>query len=178
MRSDIVHIDNSGAGFQRVTDEAKKVATYKGLGEMDAIQLQVLTEELLSLAHSIAGKVKASFWIEFENAQADLHLTTKAVLDKEKRAELIASSTSQKNEAARTFLGWLRDQFQEAMASDADHYQPSDDIMNDLPLGVYDNPDYDGFERSILKKLADDIKIGINGENVDITVSKRFSTPN
>jgi len=177
MRSDTIHIDNSGAGFQRVTNEAKKVATYKGLGEMDAIQLQVLTEELLSLARSIAGQVKASFWIEFENGQADLHLSTKAVLDKEKRAELIASSTSQKNDAAKTFLGRLRDQFQEAMASDPEHYQPSDDILNDLPHGIYDSPEWDGYERSILKKLAEDIKIGIDGENVDITVSKRFNTP-
>jgi len=175
MRSDIVSIDNSGKGFQRATDQAKKVATYKGLAELDSIQLQVLTEELLSLARSVTGDLNASFWIEFEGAQADLHLTTQAVLDREKRAELIASSTSRKNEASKTFLGSLRDKFEEAMTADVDHFEPSDDILKDMPCGVYDEPEWDGYERSILRNLADEIKIGIQGRTVDITVSKRFN---
>ena len=175
MRSDIVSIDNSGKGFQCATDQAKKVAVYKGLAELDGIQLQVLTEELLSLARSITGNLDASFWIEFEGPQADLHLTTQAVLDKEKRAELIASSTSRKNEASKTFLGSLRDMFEEAMAADAEHFVPSNDILNDLPHGIYEEPEWDGYERSILRSLADEVKIGIQGHTVDITVSKRFN---
>lgn len=177
MRSDIVNIDYTGKGFQTATEQAKKVAAYKGLGELETIQLQVLTEEMLSLARSIAGGVKSSFWIEFETAQANLHLNTKAVLDKEKRAELIASSSSRTNDAAKTFLGRLRDRIEEAMAADVDHYTPTDDILKDLPQGIYDEPDWDGYERSILRTLADDIRISIEGENVDITVSKGFSTP-
>lgn len=175
MKSDIIKVDNSGTGFARATDQAKKVAQFKGLDEMQTIELQVLTEEMLSLVRSITGQVNASFWIEFDNAQVDLHLTTKAVLDREKRQELIASSSSRKNEAANTFLGRLRDMYEEAMASDAEHYQPSDDILNDLPQGIYEEPEWDGYERSILRKLADDIKIGIQGDTVDITVSKEFN---
>lgn len=175
MQSDIVSIDSSGKGFQRALEQATKVAAFKGLSEMDTRQLQVLTEEMLSLAHSITGLDKASFWIDFETVQADLHLNTQAVLDKEKRAELIASSTSRKNEASKSFLGWLRDQFEEAMTADADHFTPSNDILSDLPHGTYDEPEWDGYERSILKRLADDVKIGIQGNTVDITVSKRFN---
>ena len=48
--------------------------------------------------------------------------------------------------------------------------------MDDLPFDTYDGEDWDGYERSILRKLADDIKIGIQGQTVDITVSKRFNT--
>jgi len=175
MRSDIITIDNAGNGFQEAVDQTKKVAAYEGISELDSIQLQVLTEEMLSLARSITGEVKASFWIEMENGQADLHMTTKAVLDKEKRAELIASSTSRKNEAAKTFLGMLRDQFEEAMAADPEHYVPSEDILADLPGGVYDEQEWDGYERSILRELADSIKISIVGDTVDITVTKKFN---
>lgn len=175
MRSDIVSINNSGKGFQRATNQAKKVAVYKGMAELDGIQLQVLTEELLSLACSVTGDLNASFWIEFEGAQADLHLTTQAVLDKEKRAALIASSTSRKNEASNTFLGSLRDKFEEAMTADVDHYEVSNEILKDMPHGVYDEPEWDGYERSILRNLADEVKIGIKGHTVDITVSKRFN---
>ena len=174
MKSDIVYIDNTGNGFQRATDQAKKVAVYKRLGELETIQLQVLTEEMMSLVRSITGEVKASFWIEFDTVQANLHMTTKAVLDSEKRAELIASSTSRKNEAAKTFLGRVREMFETAMASDPNRFEPNNDILNDLPHGIYEEPEWDGYERSILRNLADDIKIGIEGDTVDITVSKSF----
>ena len=177
MRSDIVNIDNSGRGFEDAVEQTKKVASFNDIGELQTIQLQVLTEEMLSLARSITGEVKASFWIEMQGGQADLHMTTRAVLDKEKRAELINSSTSRKNEAAKTFLGRLRDMVEEAMAADPAHYTPSNDILADLPHGDYDAPEWDGYERSILRTLADDVRIGIQGETVDITVSKRFNTP-
>lgn len=175
MRSDIVNIDKAGRGLSVAADQARKVAVYKGLGELETIQLQVLTEEMLSLAISFTGETKASFWIEFENAQADLHLSTKAVLDKEKRAELIAASTSRKNEAAKSFLGKLRDMFEEAMAAEPEHYEPSIDILKDLPYGAFNEPEWDGYETSILRNLADDIKIGIERGVVDITVSKTFN---
>ena len=97
-------------------------------------------------------------------------------MDKEKRAALIASSTSRKNEASKTFLGNLRNMFEEAMAADPEHFQLSDDILNDIPpQGIYEEPDWDGYERSILRNLADEVKIGIQGHTVDITVSKRFN---
>ena len=101
-------------------------------------------------------------------------MTTKAVLDKEQRAELIASSTSRKNEAAKTFLGKLRDMFEEAMASEPSAEQVPEDVMFDLPHGVYAEPEWDGYERSILRKLADEVKIGVRGGKVEITVSKHF----
>ena len=48
------------------------------------------------------------------------------------------------------------------------------DVDND-PFNPDDEPEWDGYERSILKKLADEVKIGIQGHTVDITVSKRFN---
>ena len=174
MRSDIVNIDNSGLGFRYAIEQVKKVAAYKELDEGEAVTLQILTEEMLSLARSITGELDASFWIETEGARADLHMTTKAVLDKEKRAELIASSTSRKNESAKTFLGRLRDRFEEAMTAEASHFDPAADLLSDLPGGVGDTPEWDGYERSILKQLADDIKIGIRKDIVEITVSKNL----
>lgn len=175
MRSDIIHIDNSGNGFEDAVNHSKKVASYKELTDQETIQLQMLTEEMLSLALSITGKMDASFWIEMEEGPAELHMTTKAVLDKEKRAELIASATSRQNEVSKTFLGRIRDRFEEAMAADPYHEQLPSDLLADLPGGVGDEADWDGYERSILRKMADEVKIGIQNGTVEITVSKRFS---
>lgn len=175
MKSDIVIIDNAGNGFQEAVEQTKKVAEFGGISGLDAIQLQVLTEEMLSLARSITGEMKASFWIELEDGQADLHMTTQAVLDKEKRAELIASSTSRKNEAANTFLGMLRDQFEEAMAADPEYFVPSEDLLKDVAASGVNMQEWDGYERSILRNLADSVRISIVKDTVDITVSKKFN---
>ena len=177
MKSDIVYIDNTGNGFQRATDQAKKVAVYKRLGELETIQLQVLTEEMMSLVRSITGEVKASFWIEFDTVQANLHMTTKAVLDSEKRAELIASSTSRKNEAAKTFLGRVREMFETAMASDpsVQDYELPVELQADLAGHEIDAPqEWDRYEQSVLFRLADNVSIAIRGGRVNMTVTKYF----
>ena len=174
MRSDIVRINNAGEGFEKAIVQSKKVAVYEEIEGMDAIQLQVMTEEILSLVLSVTGQMNASFWIEMENGEAVLHLTTNAVLDKEKRAELISTSSSRKNEAANTFLGRLRDRFEEAMASEPDHESAPADLLADLPHGTYEQPEWDEYERSILRSIADEVKIGIQKGIVEITVTKRF----
>ena len=174
MKSDIVLINNSGMGFENAVIQSKKAAAYEGLDDLQTIHLQVLTEEMLSLARSITGQMDASFWIELENGRADLHMTTKAVLDREKRAQLIHTATSRKNESAKTFLGKIRDRFEEAMAADPVYDCPPEDVLADLPHGVFGEPEWDGYERSILRKLADEIRIGIHGGVVEITVSRNF----
>ena len=55
------------------------------------------------------------------------------------------------------------------------HQQLPSDLLADLPGGVGDEADWDGDERSILRKMADEVKIGIQNGTVEITVSKRFS---
>ena len=176
MRSDIVKIENSGEGFQNAIEEAQKVAAYKKLDETQSVQLQILTQEMLGLASSITGEMNASFWIELENKLAVLHMTTSAVLDKAKRAELLESSTSRKNEAAHSFIGVIRDHFEAAMLADPEIDTIPEDVMADLPSGLIEATEWDGYERSILKNLADDIRIGIKGGIVEITVSKKFNT--
>lgn len=174
MRSNIISIDNSGKGFEAAVAQAQKAAVYEGLGGADKTKLLVLTEEMLSLARSVTGTMEASFWIELEDGLAVLHMTTRAVLDKVKRAELIASSTSRKNEAAKTFLGWLRDSFEQAMASEPSYESLPMDVLADLPSSYAPEGEWDGYERSILRSLADEVKIGIQKGIVEITVSKRF----
>lgn len=174
MKSDIIKIDNAGNGFGEALEQTKKVAQYEGISEEDTIKLQVLTEEMLSLARSITGEIEASFWIELENMEATMHMTTHTILDKEKRAELIGSSSSRKNDAVHSFLSWLRDKVEEALAADPEHFNPSADLLNDLPAADSASEDWDGFERSILRRMADNVSVSIRGDVVDIAVSKHL----
>ena len=174
MRSDVIRIDNRGNGFEKAIEQTKKVAQYVGLSELDTIRLQVLTEEMLSLARSITGEMRASFWIEMENMEATLHMSTRTDLDKAERAELIASSSSRKNTAADSFLGRLRDRIETARASEPTHQEPASEVLSDLPCGIYESQEWDGYGRSILQRMADDVSIGIRRDIVDIAVTKRF----
>ncbi len=178
MRSDVIKIDNVGNGFEKAMAETKKAAAYRRLSGRDALHLELMTEEMLSLVRSVTGEMQASFWIETEGAHYDLHLTTKTVMDKEKRYQLLSSASSRKNEAAKTFLGYLRNAFEEAMAAEVDHSSNDlpEEIMKDLanhPIEA-DDPEWDGYERSVLRKVADNVKIAIRGGVVDMTVSKQF----
>ena len=96
----------------------------------------------------------------------------------EKRAQLLGSSTSGKNEAAKSFLGYLRDSFEQAIASEPDHSSDlPDDVLDDLYNHTIECTDkeWDEYEQSTLRRLANTITISIRGKNVDMTVVKTFS---
>lgn len=178
MKSDVITISSSGGGFSAAVEETKKAADYAGLDEKKSLRLQLMTEEMLSLARSVTGEMEASFWLERENNKFDLHMTTKTIMDMDKKAQLLSAATSRKNEAARSFLGRLRDAFEEAMLADSGrdyHEMIPQDVYYDVAAGPVEDLEWDGYERSVLRKLADNIKIGIRGGLVDMTVTKDFS---
>jgi hypothetical protein len=176
MKSDVVTIDNKGLGFKEAVEATKKIADFNGLSDKESLKLQLCAEEMLSMARSITGEIKASYWVECENGKYDLKMTTQTVMDKEKRHLLLSSASSKKNEAATTFLGMLRDAFEEAMLSDGDktYYELPDDVAADVSGRYIDDPEWDRYEQSVLRKLADDIKISIKGGVVEMTVTKNL----
>lgn len=177
MKSDIIQIDNQGNGFDLAVEETKRIAQFQGLNQKEALRLQLCAEEMLSMARSVTGELQASFWLECEGKSFALNLTTKTVMDKEKRYQLISSTTSKKNEAANSFLGKLRDAFENAMAADADrtYFELPEELRGDLTGRITDDPEWDRYERSVLFRLADDVKIAIRGGLVHMTVSKAFA---
>ena len=175
MKSDIISIDHEGKGFENCLKETEKFAQYQGLTAKQTIQLKMIVQEMLSLARSVTGGMQASFWLEGEGKSCDTCMTTHTVMDKEKRYLLLSSATSRKNEITNTFLGKLRNAFEEAMTAEADH------TFYDMPShaedfgGPVEDTDWDRFERSVLRGLADNVKIAIRGDEVRMTVSKNFA---
>ena len=176
MKSNTIRIDNHGNGFKDVITEATKVSVYVEMKPEDFKHMQLLIEEMLSMVQLAEGDLEATFWIESEGGSYDLHLNTKTDLNKEQRYHLISTTTSGKNEAANTLRGRLRDRFEQAIASPVDHdYEElPQELLADLPLGSVQDPEWDGYERKILKTVADSVKIGILRGVVDVVVSKKF----
>ena len=176
MVSDIIMIDNQGHGFEQAINEARKAAEYQKLNYKQVLRIQMITEEMLCLARSVTGEMQASFWLEAEGKTFDLHMTTRTVMDKEKRRQLIATSSSRRNEITCTFLGKLRNKFEDAITAEADYVYDElpAELAADTAYTYPDDPEWDGYERSILQKAADDIKIAIRGSEVSMTVTAKL----
>ena len=178
MKSNVVLIDSNGNGFKEAVEQARKVSVFNDLNQDEELDLLLMTEEMLSLLNNVYGDIKASFWIEVEGGtRFELHMAAELILDKEKRAKLLSLATSRKNEAATGFLGRLRDKFEEAMTLDSDKRaeERSSDVLADIPYGIMGEPEWDGYERSILQSISDEVKIGIRGQKAEITVCKNYA---
>ena len=139
------------------------------------------------------------FWIEHEGKSFALHLDTELALNKQTRKQLLSVSSTGKNEAAKGFMGKLRDMI-------AANMLPKDSAPSVISLGLiglgglddygvenYDwsmqkykeeiarieqgetaRKEWDELEKSIVANIADDVRIHIVGSSVKLTITKSF----
>ena len=170
-RSDLIQIDNQWGGYDEAVAQTRRMAKLCGLSRKDSLRMQLFTEEMMSMLQTVTGETKATFWITCVGRRVEMHMETKTVMDRQKRALLLASSKSGKNDASRSFLGRLRSFFEQAMLSD------HEETVYSLSPGSEDRPagvDWDRYEQSVLNRLADDVRIGIRGDTVSMIVLKTF----
>ena len=158
MRSDSIAIDNKGNGLETALSQTGALAKLCELNPKETLQLQMLTEEMMGMVRSITGEMNGMFWIENKDKAFTLHLTTKTVMDAIKRYQFLSTSTTNRNEAAM-------------LAEDNSVcYDSNGMALDEAP----EENEWDRYERSILRKLADEIRIGVRGGNVDMEVVKKF----
>ena len=178
MVSNTILIHSTGEGFRDAHLETERMGA--GLPEEQSLHLCLITEEMLSLFNSVTGSISnAEFWLEQEGSLYTFHLTANQKLGNIQRGELIQSSSSGENEAAKGFLGKLKEVFIQAMSvgKDIDLYYNSETYSSsaaDLTDDVITSPKWDRFERSVLLSLTDNVKISIKGGIVDLTATKEF----
>ena len=177
-KSKTIVVRNTGDGFRDANLETVEAARDV-LNEKETRRLCLITEEMLSLLRSVAGDLNAEFWLENEGKAFTLHLTSQQRLGNVQRGELIESSSSGRNEAAKGFLGKLREIYETALSVGADverYYGDSGSAsqMADISDNVMTAPKWDKLERSVLLAMVDDVKIGIRRGQVELTVTKDF----
>lgn len=200
MRTDTIDVSGKQSAVEKALREAETVATYKKLSPKGALHLRLLTEELMGLMRSITGETQGTFWIEDDQGVYQLHLKTETRMSSVKRSKLLSSSTSGKNEAARGLMGRLRDMFDQDSDSDMlalspmmseGFYEHSTASMVDLEWSMmrYRNelePHYlrneaeaieawDELEKSVVAHVADEIKVFIRGDRVEIVIYKELA---
>lgn len=199
MKTDVISVSSRGSRMESALLQADKVAAYKGLSAKNALHLRLLAEEALGLMRSITGKTDGLFWIEDREDEYELHLQVQAALSEEKRSSLLSVSTSGKNESAKGLMGRLRAFFDwesdEDTAACSSLFLP-DALESTSPMldwewsmrryeaALYTRVEqnapgaqeaWDELEKSVVKNVADDVKVYIRSGTVELVILKRLA---
>ncbi|MBQ7699043.1 MAG: hypothetical protein IJT49_01720 [Clostridia bacterium] len=179
-------------GVENALAMTEKLGADYGLERKSVLHLRLLAEELFGMIRGIAGNIVSEYKISAEDKKFELHLKSEVEMTVEMRDKLISVSSSGKNAAATGFTGRIRVLIAEALLSmretapyavinTASAYSPVW-MMSDYKSDVMKNADtdktakqaWDELEKSVLAKIADDIKVGVVGNSVEIIIYKAF----
>ena len=201
MKTDVITVSSRGNRMEAALGQVDKVIAYKELSGKNALHLRLLAEEMMGLMRSVTGAGKGLFWIEEEDQEYRLHLQVRARLSEEKRERLLDVSSSGKNESAKGLMGRLRDFFDwgsdEDLATytsplllpDAFEYTSSPSLDWEWSMRQYetalsarvakDEPGaqeaWDELEKSVVKKVADDVKVYIRRGTAEMVILKKLA---
>ena len=201
MKTDVITVSNRGNQMEAALQQTEKVAAYKGLSERDTLHLRLLTEEMMGLMRSITGATEGQFWIEDEDGEYQLHLQVRKFLTGEEKEQLLSVSSSGKNESAKGLMGRLRDFFDWGSDGDLlscssplvlpDMFEQSTTPMLDWEwsMRTYETAlssrleqndpaireAWDELEKSVVKNVADDVKVFIRGGMVELVILKKLA---
>lgn len=195
MKTDLILISSEESSLEAALSEAEKVAQFKGLSGKNALHLRLLAEEMTSLMRAVTGEVKGEFWIEEEDGLYSLHLKAEVWTDSRQRQQLIATASSGKNEAHRGFMGKIRAFFEpdsdvpvfsgvfmpEGLAQvHGGMYWSMEQYRQDLQQYRKQQREgaqeaWDELEKSVVSRVADDVKVSIRGSEVELVILKKLA---
>ena len=200
MKSDVILVSSKGAQMEAALDQVEKVSAYKGLTSKNARHLRLLAEEMMAMMRSITGETQGKFWIEDDGGVYELHLLAATRMTSTKREKLLSASSSGKNESARGLMGKLRDFFERGADEDISAhtspllmpgmYEHSSTPTLDwewsmtqyekaLSYGVDKRDEkalqaWDELEKSVVAHVADDVKVSIRNQQVEMIIVKKM----
>ena len=200
MITDKIVVSSKGNQMESALRQAEKVAAYKELGEKQTMHLRLLTEEMMGMMRSITGEPRGVFWIEDDGDDTyQLHLKVDTRMDSEKRDQLLAASTSGKNESAKGFMGRLRDFFDRSGDADvvtysnplfmsgAMEYSSTPALDWEWSMSKYETElasriqedesareAWDELEKSVVHNIADEVKVSIKGQSAEMIIFKKL----
>ena len=200
MKTDIITVSGKGKRMEAALEQVDKVAAYKGLSPKAALHLRLLTEEMMGMMRSITGEPEGQFWIEDYDGEYELHLRVATRLSIEKREQLLSVSASGKNESARGLMGRIREFFDwgcdedydgftsPLMLPDAFEHSTSPTLDWEWSMRRYENllsgriaqdaearEAWDELEKSVVRHVADDVKVSIRGNSVEMIILKKLA---
>ena len=198
MKSNVCRIENGTKDLDAILKESERVAEYNGLTTKQALQLRLLCEEIDGMLPNIIDDFDGDLWIEFEGGVCKVRVSVKIPeLNAGKKEDLIKLSKTNCNAAAVGIVGKIRNAIENfflneesdgnfVAASSTFHfstgYSEGVDYAYLWSLEKYRNnvdreeekEAWDELEKSVIASVADDVIVGVKGNQADITVVKNF----
>ena len=190
-------LTNSEKGINEVLAVTEKLGVDYGLEKKSVLHLRLLAEELFGMMRGIAGNTDAEYRIIAEDKKFELHLKAAVEMTEEMRGKFLDVSSSKKNAASSGFTGKIRVFIANALLSvkemapyavmnTASAYTGGDtasvwtmsayrtEVLKNVNKNKSADEAWDELEKSVIAKVADEIKVSIIGKNVDIIIYKEF----
>ena len=204
VTSEKVKITNAGSGMEHALTVAEQTAGLMKISAKDRLRMRLLTEEMFSMVLTVAGNFSADFWLEAEEKSWTLHLEAKSELNYSKQQELISVSTTGKNSAKLGIMDKIRGMIEAGIYGVEESFRLQAEYGTGMmPYGAIGIPDdgmadalyawtmqkykqdveeerdndpdsYDELEKSIIANIADDVKVGIRKDSIEIVIMKKF----
>lgn len=138
------------------------------------------------------------------DCNCELHLQAEAPMDYDKKQELISASTKQRNEASVGIMGKIKDFIEDSLYNMQDGASVAIGesqamgmagmVMNDIHMWSWSLEQYrqdvqeqkekgddeaiddllDELEKSIVANIADDVKVSVKGNSIEMVIRKNF----
>ena len=198
MKSNICKIENGTKDLSAILIESERVAAYNGLTHKQSLKLRLLCEEIDGMLPNIIDDFEGNLWIDFEDGVCKINVSIKIPeFNATKKDDLIAISKDKKNAAAVGIVGKIRNAIESFFldGSSASAYVPSASFHSSTSFseGVdysflwsleqyrsllkpeEQKEEWDELEKSVIASVADDVIVGIKGNQADIVIVKNFS---
>ncbi|MBO5907665.1 MAG: hypothetical protein J6Q85_05920 [Clostridia bacterium] len=199
MKSNVCKIDNGTKDLAAILNESERVAKYNSLTHKQAMQLRLLCEEIDGMLPNIIDDFSGELWIDFEDGVCKVNVSIKIPeFNTGKKEELINISRSKKNAAAVGIVGKIRNAIENFFLSEdsslsfdqsyaafhfATGYNEGVDYSYLWTLDQYRNSvkekeqteAWDELEKSVIASVADDVIVGVKGNQADIIIVKKFA---
>ena len=199
MISNVCKIENGTKDLAAILKESERVAEYNGLTHKQSMQLRLLCEEVDGMLPNIIDEFEGELWIDCEEKVCKVNVSIKIPeINANKKEDLIGVAKNKKNAAAVGIVGKIRNAIENffldketvgAFAASSGSFH--------LSTGFSDGVDYsylwtleqyrstvnkdeqaeewDELEKSVIASVADDIIVGIKGNQADIVIIKSFA---
>jgi hypothetical protein len=198
MKSNVCKIENGTADLAAILRESDKVADYVGLSHKQSLQLRLLCEEADGMLPNIIDDFEGSLWIEYDNGVCRLNVSIRIPeLTAGRKRELVEISSNKKNASSAGIVGKIRCALEDFLLNEDEYVRSTSVGLFPPSTGYSEGVDYsyiwsleqykntvneeaesvawDELEKSIIASVADDVIVGVKGNNADIIIVKKFA---
>ncbi len=205
MKTDVITLTGDLDGMDLAMEAEEKFAAYYGINGREALHLRLLTEETLSMIHGIFDAFRGQFWLESEKTKTGLIcricLSAEKQVTREQETQMLSVASSGKNQRAKGIAGKIREMLRRSLQNDTAEEAALFEHMNDTlsangPSGagfaVQDKAywslqnykqsipeekteEWDELEKSIIAKLADEVKVWLEIDSTKVVIEKRIT---